>query len=730
MGRGRADRLRFLTVAILAGVAIVWLRAGWLTLVRHDELLHLAHRQQTDILKIPALRGPILDRAGERLAFSVEGSSLAVDPAALEQPESLAVAMERAGLLPATKVREILAAGAGKRFVWLTRRTLPEAVARDLEERFGPALIRLPEPKRLYPLGPAAAPLLGATGIDGLGLFGLEGRYEGSLRGEDGRMLDFLSGHRSLHEGPGRVILQSPRIGSTVELTIDGRFQQIVEARLREAVEEQQARGGTALLLDPKTGEILAIASMPGFDPERIDPADSLALGIWAVTQNYEPGSTYKIVAFAAALEAGAIHREDPIDCCGGKRRVPGGIVSDHEGYGVIPARMVLAHSSNIGTGRVAERVGGEAFYRMERLLGFGVPTGIEIPGEERGRITDPGAWSARSLITQAFGQEISCTALQLAMAYAAVANGGLLVRPYVVRAVRAPDGRVLQEHQPEILRRAMRPETARELREMLRGVVTEGTGRKAEVEGLFPAGKTGTAQKYIPEEGIYSNQRYIASFAGFAPYDAPRWLCLVVLDEPRGSIWGGSVSAPVFARILEDVSRLDDRPTEAPPESVREIVDEEPMRPVVPVTAGLSPAFAGRLIREKGFATKFAGQGSRVLESRPAAGAVCGAGATVTLVLGDLPDSLGTGEGLPDFAGLSLRDAMTRARWCDLAVTPRGSGWVVAQDPPPGTPFSPGSPLVLDLSPDSCRAWAVFDQERKEMTDDRLAWGTSEASR
>ncbi len=710
MSRQRGDRLGFFATCVLILIGALWVRAFQLTVLRHDELRAKALKQQTKFEKIPAIRGPVLDRAGDKLAFSVEGSALAADPAMLPNPEGLAGALQAIGIMPASRTRSILASGVGKHFVWLTHDTIREAVACSLETAYAPGLIRAPESKRLYPLGESAGPVLGATGTDGQGLFGLEGRYDRYLRGTDGRMLDFRSGS-SRHNGPGRVIIAPPKQGDLVELTVDSRFQQIVDARLREVAEEQKAKGGTAILLNPATGEILALAVYPGFDPDRVGSADSTSLNVWAVGHNYEPGSTFKIVTFASAIEGREITPGDLIDCHNGVRAIPGGKpIKDHEPSGVIPAWQVLARSSNIGTGVIAERVGEEGFYHMERLLGFGVPTGVEIPGEERGRIPDPSLWSSRSLVTQAFGQEVSCTALQLADAYAAIANGGLLMRPFIVRSVRTPDGTILETHGPEIVRRAMSEETARTLREMLRKVVTEGTGSKAEVEGLFPAGKTGTAQKFIPEEGTYSTQRYIASFCGFAPYDNPKWLCLVVLDEPRGTYWGGSVAAPAFARIIEDVSRLDRRPTEDTRTTVRwasNNADPKEEMTRVPPLQGLAPGLARKIAKEAGLIPRFVGAGSCVARCEPPLGARLKEGMAVTLFLSEPNDStFGGATSLPDLQNLPLRDVVERVRWQGISLDIHGDGWVVRQEPAPGTPLAEVRRLTVWLSADSCRSY------------------------
>lgn len=702
MTRQRDSRLRPLVACILVGIGLLWVRAFQLTVVRHEVLRSKALKQQTEFESIPSIRGPILDRAGRNLAFSVAGSALAVDPKDLSDVGKFADAMEAAGVMSRSSVLSAIAARPGKTFVWLTHKLIDEAVACSLETTFRPALIRLPETKRLYPLGIGAGPVLGATGREGNGLLGIEMLCQSYLRGVDGRMLVYRTGMEG-PPGAGRVIVKPQQSGAAVETTINLFYQQIVDARLREVAEEQRAKGGTAILLDPNTCEILALAVYPGFDPDNIGGADSTSLTNWAVSHNYEPGSTYKFVTFASAIESGVIRPGDMIDCHNGSRAIPGGKpIKDHEPSGVIPAWEVMARSSNIGTGIIAERVGAEGFYDMERLFGFGSPTHVGLPGEERGWIPNPSLWSNRSLVTQAFGQEVSCTALQLAVAYAAVANGGFLLRPFIVRSIRGPDGTILKSYGREVVRQPISGKTAQILREMLRKVVTDGTGSKAEVEGLFPAGKTGTAQKFIPEEGSYSTKRYVASFCGFAPYDRPRWLCLVVLDEPRGTYWGGSVAAPAFARIIEDIAKLDSQSR-----GDRIPGDERVDGTFVPWVVGLTPGLACKIAREAGLSPRLVGSGSCVVRCDPACGSRVNDGAQITLSQAEPNDStFGGAATLPDFTNFPLRDVVERTHLLGISLTIRGNGWVVRQEPVPGTPLTRVNRLAVWLSADSCRAF------------------------
>ncbi len=405
---------------------------------------------------------------------------------------------------------------------------------------------------------------------------------------------------------------------------------------------------------------------------------------------------------------------DDSIDCQNGYRSVPGGSIRDHEPYGVLPAWEVLVQSSNIGTGIIAEIVGAERFYRTERLLGFGVPTGVEISGEERGSIPEPSSWSKRSLVTQAFGQEVSCTVLQLGMAYASIANGGFLLHPFLVRRIRGEDGTVCLEHRREVIRSAMRPETAEMLREMLRRVVTDGTGRNADLPDLRPAGKTGTAQKYLPEENGYSNKRYIASFVGFAPYDAPRWLCAVVLDEPIGSIWGGSVAAPVFAKIIDDVEQLAVRVKAHPRRVIDTTISPVSASMRVPTLDGLPAGLGRTLLKQVGLVPCFSGRGETIIASNPVAGECCRRGDVVTLILDNRGAVPGSSPLLADYRGLSLRDATLRSRWHRLDLHLEGSGWVVGQDPPAGTPIDELDELHLFLSKEPSCAYTEWERGRK----------------
>jgi cell division protein FtsI/penicillin-binding protein 2 len=706
---------------ILAGVLgglwlLLVLRAGQVQLIQHARWEQEALLSQSRRRAIPAHRGEIRTADGGVLARSVANWSLIVDPSRVTDPAALTTALDSLGLVNANDFRHLLDEHSASRFAWVNRDVLSEATVDALRRRF-PALDVRTEDKRLYPMGRAGGSVAGLVGRDQAALGGLETVYDGVLRGRDGAEILLSDATAPAFQGFERTVMREPESGADIETTIHARIQEIVLGRMEAGVAREGAAGGLCIVTRPATGEILAMVQVPSADPSDPGTWNGPNLRVRPVTDSFEPGSSFKLVAFAANAEAGMLDPDDPINCYGGKRPCPGGRpITDHEPYGVLKTWEVLAHSSNIGTGVLAERVGGERFYRMEKSLGFGEATGIPLPGEGVGRIAEPAQWSARSLITMAFGQEVSVTAMQMAMAYGAVANGGNLMRPLLVRAVRNADGSPREILQSELVRPVLRPAAARELRGLLRRVVTEGTGKKGEIERLRPAGKTSTAQKFIREEGAYSTRRYVASFVGFAPYDEPQVLCLVLMDEPTSSIYGGNVAAPVFREIVSDIWPF--IAGEEPPAEERPVVVEEgepDLRRPVPAVDGIAPGLAGRIVREAGFRPRLLGAGARVVRTDPPVGEMLLPGSVVTLRAGTAGDSGFVASAMPDVRGLPLRDALLRVRSAGGGVRAEGGGWVLSQFPDPGAPLEPGARCLLTLGPDSSRAYMEFlDSERR----------------
>ncbi len=695
---------------ILSGfIAVLWIvvvaRAFQVQVIEHDHWESCAIQRQGDIRPLAANRGEIATSDGAILAETVSNRSLAVDPKISKDPEALAQALAAHGIVDEKVFLAQMKKQSDRRFVWVDRGLVDEAAVDELTAQF-PELIAQTEAKRLYRRGEAASPLVGLVNREEEALGGLEVMFDQHLRGTGGKLVEVSDRYNDHFQGLETYVLEQPEPGGDLVLAIDSRMQEIAYAHLSEAMDQQEASSGFAVVTRPQTGEVLALVSLPSADP--LDPSTWAAesLKMRAATDVFEPGSVYKIVPFSAALEAGRLSAAELIDCMDGEREVPGGrpIRDDHP-CAVVPAWEVMAQSSNIGAGLIAERVGAEGFYRMERAFGFGLSSEVGLPGEGRGRIPEPSAWSLRSLVTMAFGQEVSCTGIQLAMSYGAIANEGLLMSPLLVRELRDASGNVMERREPAVVRRVLRPAVAAAMRTILRGVVTEGTGSAAEVEGYGVAGKTGTAQKYVKELGRYSKESYVASFVGFAPWDDPEVLCVVVLDEPRGDIYGGSVAAPVFRQILADV-----RPLLGGGEVLASITAPGPdpngdSHRAVPEARGLTAPSARRVVLESELLPRFEGEGDRVLATRPPAGTRLLPGSVVTLEM----DPAAEAGRMPDLAGLSLRDAWLRVDAVGAVPEVVGAGWVIAQSPKAGTLIRPGESCRIELSAKDCRAWKEF---------------------
>ncbi|HEY6200012.1 MAG TPA: penicillin-binding protein, partial [Candidatus Binatia bacterium] len=434
--------------------------------------------------------------------------------------------------------------------------------------------------------------------------------------------------------------------GSDLQLTLDTSIQHLAERELEATATKYRAKAGTAIVVDPFTGEILALANYPFFNPNNFTRQSSNQWRNRAVTDSFEPGSTFKTILAAAALEEGVVGKEDLFYCENGKYAFGGKIIHDTHEHGWLPFAKIIQYSSNIGVTKVAEKLGKERYSKYIERFGFGQPTGVDLPGEAAGLIRRPDKWAVIDLATHAYGQGISVTPIQLAMAYGAVANGGILMRPFVVRRATAPDGRVLWENQPHVVRRAISETTARTLTSILKGVTDEGgTGVLASVEGFEVAGKTGTAQK--AERGVYTKKR-VASFAGFVPAEDPRLVMAVILDEPETSVYGGTVAAPAFRNIAAaTLQRLAVAPDKAAPAAPAPLLHEAALK-LPPKT--------------------------------------------------ERPARSDSDADVPDFIGLSLREAVEKARSLSIKVEMRGNGYVVKQSPLPGSSWNKNETLTLSL--------------------------------
>jgi cell division protein FtsI (penicillin-binding protein 3) len=584
-----------------------------------------------------------VDRHGGALATSSPAESLFAQPRALGDP--VRVAARLAPLLD-TPERELHAAlTSGKSFVWLRRR-LPPATAAAVKALREPGLGFLPEPLRLYPNRELGAHVIGFEGVDG-GLEGIERAMNDALAGTPGKA---VVGRDALgREVVTESVLQAPRPGHGVMLTLDRTIQYLAEREIDAAWRRTRAKAAMAVVLEPRSGDVLAVAIRPTFNPNAF--LDVPSRDHWrnrAVTDPFEPGSTFKVILAAAALEEGVVRPEDRIWAENGAITIARTTIHDWKKYGWLSFAEVLQNSSNVGSIKVGLALGRERYHRYMTAFGFGALTNVGLAGESRGQLREPPRWSALSLPTLSIGQEVSVTAMQMVAAFGAIANGGTLMQPRLVRSLFDAEGRETRRFEPRPVRQVVSPETARTLTRMMTQVVATGTGHNAAIAGYEVAGKTGTAQKLDPATKRYSRNPGVLSFVGFVPADEPKLVMLVMLDEPKNEKWGSEAAAPIFSAIGGEVLRyLDVAPRDAAPLHIVTGPAEGPPARVrlsaaaaEPVADRTMPELRGRTLREAltvlaplGAAVKVQGRGL-VKDQTPAPGETVQSEAVVRLTL------------------------------------------------------------------------------------------------
>lgn len=646
-------------VTATAMVFVVWTvcieaRLFYLQVVRHSAMVARAESQQLQTVEAPAKRGDIVDRNGRLLAYSVEAESLWADPTKVQNILKTADAICRAlDECTAEDRRDLLnALGRRGRFSYLVRKLSP-AAERRLKALQLPGIGFLKESRRFYPNKEMLAHVLGYVGTENQGLGGLESRYDSQVRGRPGKVIVETDAHQ---RPVSSRIEREATSGASLELTIDQYLQNIAERELRAGVLENRAAGGTALIVDPFTGEILALANYPSFNPNTYSRSPDHIRRNRATQELYEPGSTFKIVTASAALEEGVIEADDPVDCAPGHITFGSRVIRDVHAYGVLPFSDVIAKSSNVGAIRVGLRLGPERLGRYVNRFGFGQTIGPDFSGESPGIVWNPVDLTPSALASVAMGYQIGVTPLQMAAAVSSIANGGTLFQPRIVRAF-VKDGR-RTELAPKPLRRTVSGRTALELTAMMEGVIEYGTAKAAHIEGYTIAGKTGTAQKLV--NGRYSQTDYNASFVGFLPSRKPRLTVIVVIDSPHANgYYGGAVAAPVFKRIAEaSLRHLGIAPNVNPappvlltrqesnrltPTAVRAGMFERALAPVragvMPDLRGLSARDAVRMLTTAGMTARLSGNGF-VIDQLPAAGSALVRGDVCVLTLGRRPPS------------------------------------------------------------------------------------------
>jgi len=656
-------RLRLLCVALSVWGAVVAGRLAQIQIAQGPRYRARAQRQQERRIEVLPRRGPILDREGRQLAVSVEAASVYVVLEEIESPEKTAAVLAPLVEMPAralaARLRQLI--DQKKAYARVARQIDP-SVADAIRARKIPGIQLVPEPRRYYPRGALAAAVLGYVGTENTGLAGLEYAYDSQVRGKPGEIVALTDARRSAYA---EDVAEEKRgeEGATLVLALDAGVQYAAEEELTAAVEESHAKSGSIVLMDPETGEIRAMASAPAFDPNQFGRFSDEERRNHAVADAYEPGSTFKIVTGATALDRHAIRLEEVFETDGAIRIGNVTINEDrHHNYGNLTLAGIFQRSSNVGIIRVGLRLGPERLYEGATAFGVGRPTGVDLPGESAGIFRPIDRWSFLSNASISMGQEVAVTALQLARVAAVVANGGRLVTPRLVTRIARSDGRteVPSSPPPE---RVISAETAAALRQILVGVIEHGTGSKAAIPGFTVAGKTGTAQK--AGVGGYQAGRHVPNFVGFVPAENPRLVGVVVLEEPQGKYYAADVACPLFARVLTRAL------------GILRIAPETQRLPQTVLASTEAPAYPPEVV--------------------PAAQRGEPTGRSLRPALTSEPPSL-PGR-VPDATGLSARQAL--ALFGRLGVVPRlqGTGFVISQDPPAGEPLRLDRPLWLRLS-------------------------------
>lgn len=685
-------RLVAIFLALATGLLLIFLRLAWLQLVRGGELQQKALENRLAAVPVPAQRGIIYDRHKRELAVNITIDYVGAFPPEVKdsgrQEEIAAKLAEILGQSP-QEILEKITRPTGFEFV---ARKVEFGKAQKIKELKLPGIVVVPENRRYYPNGMLAAHVLGFAGVDNQGLEGLEAMYDKELSGIRGKIVrEFDALGHEIPQATHRYL--PPQNGHSLVLTLDQTIQFIAERELDQLMHSPTSpRRASILIMDPRTGEILALASRPAFDPNNFAAFPQEVWGNPVVRDAYEPGSTFKIITAAAALEEGVVKPSD-------RFYDPGYIKvgSDTIKCWIFP----LAHGSEtFAEGvknscnpvfvsvalRLEEKKPG-TFYDYIQAFGFGSPTGIDLTGEGTGILIPREELRPINIATISMGQGIAVTPIQLATAVAAVANGGKLIRPHLVKEILDAEGKVVRRLEPKVERQVISPATAETLRKLLEAVVSEGTGRNAYIQGYRVAGKTGTAQKAGP--GGYMEGKYVASFIGFAPADEPRVLALVVVDEPKGyPYYGGTVAAPIFQRVVADTLRY----LQVSPQYSGDKTQEEKKPVEVPDLVGLPLEQAKAKLHALGLDIRTEGEGSVVVAQIPKAGIIVPQGTKVILYLREEAKTLR----VPDVTGLRITEAAEVLEAYGLKLLPEGSGQAAEQSPVPGTPVAPGSQVRI----------------------------------
>ncbi len=702
-------RKRITRLFLAVGMILILLigRLAWIQFVRGDELREKAEANRMDDIPVPAKRGTIYDRNGVELVESISSNSICAFPPEVKRGDPEKTARELARILDIKYEDVYKRITKGTNFEYIKRKVDDPQKIEEIKKLDLPGIDIVEESQRSYPKGDFASQILGFVGMDNIGLDGLEKRLNKDLEGVRGRII-------TEKDAKGRDIPQAlhdyepPVPGNNVWLTIDQTIQYFAERELNNVVEQYNPKGATVIVMAPKTGEVLAMANRPSFDPGKYNESPVENRRNIAIQLNYEPGSTFKVVTAASALEEGVVSPDsrfyDPGYAIVGDRKIK--CWRYPNAHGAQSFVEVVENSCNPGFVKIGLDLAKDRFYKYIRAFGFGQKTGISLTGEAAGIVIPEKIVTPINLATISIGQSVSVTPIQLISAVAAVANDGVLMKPQLVKEIKGQKGNVVWTLKPEPVRQVISKSTARQLAGILEKVVSNGTGLNAYLEGYRVAGKTGTAQK--AGVGGYSQGKYVASFAGFAPADDPQVAILLVIDEPQGgAYYGGQIAAPVFKNLMKDIVRYLNVTPQLSSEEIEKKVQQAEV--LVPDVVNTSLDDAQRTLTEAGLETRVEGEGSWVINQQPKGGAKFPSGTKVIIYLGPQGKGIPVGQEvtIPDLTGLTMREAGQLLGRLGLQLNPEGTGVAAEQKIAPGTKVRSGSavkvifkPPVAELSP------------------------------
>lgn len=692
-------RIATLFLLFTVGFFVLGGRVFWVQFVRGAELSAKAALNRTRDVPVESKRGIIYDRNGHDLAISVSADSVYAIPAeVIASKKELEVAQKLAQVLDMDENQIYQRITRQSSYEWIKRQIEPE-VSNQIRVLDLPGIGLTEESRRYYPKGLLAAHVLGISGVDNTGLEGIDYYYNDLVGGTKGRIvIEHDAYNRPIPEAVHEYV--PPVNGANLILTIDETIQYILERELDKVFNDRQAKAAAGIVMDPTSGEILALANRPTFDPNSFNDFPASNRRNWAISNAYEPGSTMKITTAAMALNEGIVNENTPFYCTGstkvGKETIG---CPDRRAHGQQTFAQIVENSCNVSFVQLGLSLGMDKYYHYLYGFGFGELTGIDLPGEAKGILVPKERAMLIDLGTMSMGQANAVTPLQLCAAVAAVANGGKLMKPYLVKQVVDQNGLVLQQNEPTVVREVISADTARRLSLILEGEVINGTGQNAYIEGYRAGGKTGTAQKIAPGGGYLSNE-YVASFIGYAPAHKPRLLCFIVVDAPQGyPYYGGWVAAPVFRDVMKDSLRYLEEPMYEDDNAQQDSGKEEMV--VVPDVINLPLEEAVAAVRERGLQVKINGSGNVVWQQTPKANTRIKTGLQVIIDMSEVDKSShGGAVTVPDLQGKSIREVARILSELGLHLMPEGYGLAYQQIPEPGMVITGGSTIKVKFQP------------------------------